>query len=113
MNKTARRLLILSAAASLMLAPQASAQVTTGTVSGTVKDAQGGVIPGATVVLTSEGRGTQMAPVVTTETDTVEVTMSSFKTLLRKGVRVSGGDRVALGTLVLDVGGERETVTVT
>src|SRR5437867_453579 len=125
MNKTARRLLILSAAASLMLAPQASAQVTTGTVSGTVKDAQGGVIPGATVVLTSEGRGTQMAPVVTNETGdfvipnvtadtyTVEVTMSSFKTLLRKGVRVSGGDRVALGTLVLDVGGARETVTVT
>ena len=28
----------------------ASAQVTTGTVAGTVKDAQGGVIPGATVI---------------------------------------------------------------
>ena len=33
------------------LAGTASAQITTGTVSGTVKDAQGGVIPGATVVL--------------------------------------------------------------
>ena len=33
--------------------------------------------------------------------------MASFKTLLRKGVQVSGGDRVALGTLVLEVGGAR------
>ena len=32
----------------------ASAQVTTATVVGTVKDSQGGVIPGATVTLTSE-----------------------------------------------------------
>ena len=57
----------------------------------------------------SEARGTQIAPVVTNETGdfvvpnvtadtyTVEVTMPSFKTLLRKGVPVSGGDRVALG----------------
>ena len=38
--------------------------------------------------------------------------MASFKTLLRKGVQVSGGDRVALGTLVLEVGGAQETVNV-
>ena len=36
----------------------AAAQITTGTVTGTVKDSQGGVIPGATVVLISEARGT-------------------------------------------------------
>jgi hypothetical protein len=46
----------------------AAAQITTGTVTGTVRDAQGGVIPGATVVLTSESRGTKLAPVVTNET---------------------------------------------
>jgi len=44
------------------------AQITTGTVSGTVKDTQGGVIPGATVVLISETRGTKSAPAVTNET---------------------------------------------
>ena len=38
----------------------ASAQITTGTVLGTVKDAQGGVIPGATVTLISEARGTRL-----------------------------------------------------
>ena len=36
----------------------AFAQITTGIVSGSVKDAQGGVIPGATVTLISETRGT-------------------------------------------------------
>ena len=68
----------------------AAAQITTGTVTGTVKDAQGGVIPGATVVLTSEARGTKLAPVVTNESGdfvipnvtadvyTVEITMDEI-----------------------------------
>ena len=43
-------------------AAPALAQVNTGTVLGTVKDAQGGVIPGATVTLISEARGTRSAP---------------------------------------------------
>ncbi|HVZ22812.1 MAG TPA: carboxypeptidase-like regulatory domain-containing protein, partial [Vicinamibacterales bacterium] len=102
-----------------------SAQITTGTVAGTIKDTQGGVIPGATVVLISESRGTKSIPVVTNETGdwvmpnvtadtyTVEVTMSGFKTLTRKGVLVSGGDRVVVGTLTLQVGGTTETVDVT
>ncbi|HEV3215065.1 MAG TPA: hypothetical protein VGZ27_05055, partial [Vicinamibacterales bacterium] len=34
----------------------AAAQITTGTVTGVVRDAQGGVIPGATVVVISEAR---------------------------------------------------------
>src|SRR5258708_31732535 len=45
----------------------ATGQVTTGTVSGTVKDTQGGVIPGATVLLISETQGTKSTPVVTSE----------------------------------------------
>jgi hypothetical protein len=100
------------------------AQVTTGNVFGTVKDAQGGVLPGATVVLTSETRGTKIAPVVTSttgdfvvpnvtaDTYTVEVSMGGFKTVERKGVAVSGGDRVQIGSLVLEVGGLAETVQV-
>ena len=38
------------------LAGSASAQITTGVLAGTVKDAQGGVVPGATVTLISERR---------------------------------------------------------
>ena len=79
----------------LALALPASAQVTSGTVSGTVKDSQGGVIPGATVVMTSETKGTKSTPVVSNSTGdfsflnvspdtyTVEVTMSGFKTSKR------------------------------
>jgi hypothetical protein len=100
------------------------AQVTTGSVAGTVADAQGNVIPGATVILISQARGTQMAPVVTSQsgdfvvpnvtadTYTVEVSLSGFKTLLRKDVDVSGGDRVSVGRLMLEVGGVTETVNV-
>ena len=102
----------------------AAAQITTGTVSGNVKDAQGGVIPGATVVLISETRGTKSAPAVTNETGdyvfpnvtadtyTVEVTLEAFKTVRRTGIAVSGGDRVGIPPLTLEPGALAETVTV-
>src|SRR5712671_1198254 len=111
---------------SLVLASSpALAQITTGTVSGNVKDAQGGVIPGATVVLISETRGTRSAPAVTNEagnyvfpnvtpdTYTVEVTLEAFKTVKRSGIAVSGGDRVGIPPLTLETGEIAETVTVT
>jgi hypothetical protein len=103
----------------------ALAQITTGTVSGTVKDPQGAVIPGATVVLISETRGTRSAPAVTNDagdyvfpnvladTYTVEVTLDAFKTVQRKGIAVSGGDRVGIPPLTLEPGAIAETVTVT
>jgi hypothetical protein len=101
-----------------------SAQITTGTVMGTIKDPQGGVIPGATIVLVSEARGTRSAPAVTNGSGdfvvpnvtadryTIEVVMDGFKTLSRRGVAVSGGDRVAVPALTLEVGGATETVNV-
>ena len=97
----------------------AAAQITTGNISGTVVDNQGGVIPGATVVLISESRNTKSAPAVTNETGTyvfanvtpdvytVEVTMDNFKTVKRTGVRVSGGDRIGVPSLTLEAGGGR------
>ena len=51
-----------------LLPSSAPAQITTGAVTGRVVDAQGGVIPGATVILISETRGTKSAPVVTNAT---------------------------------------------
>ena len=45
----------------------ASAQITTGVVSGAVKDEQGAVIPGATVTLVSDTRGTHVADAQTNE----------------------------------------------
>ena len=109
----------------LALIPRvALAQITTGTVTGNVKDPTGAVIPGATVVLTSEARGTQSAPAVTNEngdyvfpnvtadTYTVEVTLEGFKTVKRSGIAVSGGDRVGVPALTLEPGALAETITV-
>src|SRR5229473_88214 len=102
----------------------ASAQITTGNVTGTVHDAQGAVVPGATVTLIDEARGTKLAPAttngtgtyvfpnVTAATYTVEVTMDGFKMSQRKGLPVSGGDRVSVPVITLEVGGQAETVTV-
>jgi len=55
---------VVSAILSLLaVAPPAWAQATTGTIAGTVTDTQGGVIPGATVTLVSETRGTTVTSV--------------------------------------------------
>ncbi|MCC7044873.1 MAG: carboxypeptidase regulatory-like domain-containing protein, partial [Acidobacteria bacterium] len=108
-----------------LAAPTATAQITTGTIAGTVQDSQGGVIPGATVVLISESRGTRSVPGVTSatgdyvfpnmtpDTYTIEVTMPGFRTLRRAGVAVSGGDRVTVPALTIEPGGASETIEVT
>jgi hypothetical protein len=101
----------------------AAAQATTGTVAGTVKDAQGGIIPGATVTLISETRGTTFEAQSSATGDfvisnvpgdsyTIRVAMDGFKTSERKGVAVTPGDRVAVGALTVEVGTLSETVLV-
>src|SRR5215469_17401488 len=104
-----------------LLTSSAMSQVTTGTVTGRVIDSTGGIVPNARVVLISEARGTRSVAVVTNEsgdyvfpdvtadTYTIEVTAPSFKTLRRAGILVTGGDRVGVPTLTLDVGATVET----
>jgi hypothetical protein len=124
MARTTKAILVVALATLWAAEVPVSAQVTTGTVYGTIKDVQGGVLPGATLVLTSATRGTKSAPVVTNatgdyvfpnvsaDTYTLEVTMSGFKTLKRTGVAVSAGDRVAVPVIALEVGGQSETIDV-
>src|SRR5262249_12970066 len=102
----------------------AVAQITTGAVSGTIRDAQGGIIPGATVTLVNETQATRSAPVVsdqsgdfrfvnvTPTTYTIEVEMPSFKTLKRRGIDVGPGSRGDGGPSRIGTGGRTETVTV-
>ena len=109
----------------IALSRPASAQITTGTAGGTVKDDQGLPIPGATVTLISEARGTKMpavftgttgdfvVPNLTPDSYTVEVTLEGFHAMRRAGIVVGGGDRVNIGALTLTVGSTSETVTVT
>src|SRR5437867_10188338 len=106
MQVTRRRTLMAAAMIACAMAVPASAQVTTATVSGSVRDTTGGALPGATVVLESEARGTKAAeavtnangdfvfPNVTADTYTITVTLQGFKTMRRPGIPVSPGDRV-------------------
>src|SRR5262245_50790988 len=123
-HRTSVSSIALVVVAALLLAVPATAQLTTGTLAGSLKDSQGGVVPGATVTLTSEARGTQLPPAFTNatgdfvfanvppDTYTIQVTMQGFKTLKRSGIAVSAGDRVGIGSLTIDLGGLSETVTV-
>ena len=102
----------------------AAGQGVTATVSGTVKDAQGAVVPGATVTLISQSKGTLSSPAITNatgdfvfpniaaDTYTLQVEMSSFKTLKRSGLVVSPGSTIAVGALMIEIGGTSEVVTV-
>jgi hypothetical protein len=108
-----------------MAAIPAGAQITSGTVTGTIINAQGTPVPGATAVLVSESRGTRSVPAVTNESGdyvfanvtpdvyTMEVTMRGFKRLRRPGIAVSGGDRLPLGPIGLQAGEATDTVDVT
>ena len=113
------------AIACVLATSAAFAQITTGTISGNVRDQQGGVIPSATVVLISETRATKSAPTftdeagnyvfpnVTADTYTIEISLDGFRTVRRTGIRLSGADRIGVPPVVLETGGIAETVTVT
>src|SRR6187551_1769732 len=116
--------LMMAVAVLFAASAPASAQITTGTIAGTVKDQQGAVIPGATVQLVNDAQGTKSSPIVTSSSGdfvfpnisvgaySVEVTMTGFKTLKRSGIVVGAGDRVQLGALTIEVGGMSQMVEV-
>ena len=100
----------------------ASAQSSTGSLRGTVKDAQG-VIPGAPVTVINEANGTQREtvsnetgaysfPALDPAAYTVKVAVAGFRTFERKGVRVSTQAAIGLD-VTLEVGSLEETITVT
>src|SRR6187401_1335928 len=101
----------------------ASAQLTTGTIAGSVRDEQGASVPGALVTLISESRGGRkefttdaqgnyVFPNLAPDTYTLQVVLTGFKTTSRSGVTVSPGDRVTVPTLVLQLGEFKEVVQV-
>src|SRR3989440_5152278 len=107
----------------LSLSLPASAQTITGSITGTVTDSSGGVIPGATVTLVSERTG-EARSVTTNEEGrfnfaavqpgvyTVRVEQKGFQTLERKGAVLSANESLALGDIALQTGQVAEMVTV-
>ena len=114
----------LALVTALALSASASAQTTTGAISGTVVDPQGQIVPGATVTVMHEGtsevrvttsdseRGTFQVTSLALGTYTVRVELQGFSTFERKGVVVSSSERVSVGAIRMSVGGLQDTVTV-
>jgi len=104
--------------------PVARAQSITGTISGTVTDVNGSVLPGATVTLTSEQTGATR--VATTNEEgrfafaaqhpgeyILKVAQTGFQTMERRRVILSANETLALDDLKMQPGQVSETVSVT
>jgi hypothetical protein len=105
-----------------LLATPLRAQVTTGTILGTVRDNSQAVVSGAQVTITEAGKGTSQkfntddtgaysAPFLIPGTYTVTVEMAGFKKQIRTGV-VLQVDQKARLDFVLEVGEITETIDV-
>ena len=100
-----------------------SAQQITGTLVGTVKDGQGSLIPSATVKATNNDTGFSRTAIADSEGAyriqylpvgkyRVEVSMHGFKTFIQQNVLLAV-DQTQTLNVVLNVGAENQTITVT
>lgn len=120
-----KRVALLAACALLALACVASAQQTSATLMGVVKDHQGAVIPGAKVVvvnqvqgavvreLKSEPDGSFVVTPLNPATYTLVVEATGFKKFEQKDIKLFPNDRISVTNIVLEVGQLTETITVT
>src|SRR6185503_13053046 len=104
-----RRELIWAAVLALVSSGAVRAQeTTTGTITGTVVDAQGAAVPGATVsVISAQGtkpfvsdaNGRFFAPYLTPGAYTVRVELTGFSPIEQKNIAVRLGQRLDLGDM--------------
>jgi hypothetical protein len=114
----------LVAICSLMPVASAHAQSTAASLSGTVQDGQGAAVPGCTVTVTSNRRGTSEStttnaegfftiPQLPPDTYTLKVTLEGFKSFERAELVLTANERRSLGVIALDVGALTEVISVT
>jgi Carboxypeptidase regulatory-like domain len=112
----------MSIAVLLMFLPMMHAQVTA-TLSGTVTDTSGSVIPNAKVTLTNDSTGEVrnvvtnvdgyfVYPALLAGSYSVNVEAPGFKSLIQHGITLNTGDVRKIPNLALEVGTAQETVTV-
>src|SRR5262245_45593015 len=107
----------------LLVAVNVAAQTVSGSMSGVIVDGTGQVLPGADVAIVHENSGEERRP-ATNEISavgfpslapgpyTIRVTLTGFKPLEVKANIVQGNNRLAVGSLKLDIGEFNEAVTV-
>jgi hypothetical protein len=116
--------LVLALSAVLVVTPSATAQSLFGSLSGTVSDSQGGVLPGATVTLTdqasrtaqtttSNDQGVFVFAAVPAATYAVKVELTGFSSWEATDIVMRLGERRQITGIVLNVGNLSETVSVT
>src|SRR5262245_756959 len=99
------------------------AQTTSASVSGSVQDSRGGVLPGVTITMTSRTQGNVLTadtdeggrfvfPIVRPDTYSLQVALQGFKTLERTNLVVNANDKLSAGALTLEVGAMTEQVSV-
>jgi hypothetical protein len=114
--------IVAFAALVFFISSPAWARQVTSSIAGVVKDSAGGVVPGATVVVTNpdtgakfealtSSTGTFNVPALQTGRYTVTVSLQGFKTTVLSDVRVQAGIPANV-TATLEVGGLQETVNV-
>ena len=115
--------LLFSLAILFFAIPTTSKAQVTATLSGTVEDQSGGVIPGANVTLTNEatkfatvetsnGAGLYAFPSLTPGTYDIKASAKGFQAKAVTGIVLNAGDSKTVPALDLTVGAESQTVTV-
>ena len=116
--------MVLALVAVFSLAPAGRAQVTSGTIFGSVQDPTGALIPNATITATeptkgitrtatSSGNGTFSIPNLLPGTYSVQVSAQNFGTLTKSGVILNAADNLNAGVFKLEVSAAASSVTVT
>ena len=122
-GRTAHFLSSIIASTILLSGTALLAQVTSGTIYGSVKDSSGAVLPNATVTVrgleigitrtaTSSSSGEFVVPNLPPATYQVTVQAQGFKKLESRNVVLSAADKLNAGDFVLQVGATTETVSV-
>ena len=107
----------------LLVAVDTAAQTVSGSMSGVIVDGTGQVLPGADVAIIHENSGEErrtvtneigafVFPSLAPGPYTIRVTLTGFKPLEVKANIVQGNNRLAVGSLKLDIGEFNEAVTV-
>jgi hypothetical protein len=118
------KIALIAVAIACFTAAPLLAQVTSGTIFGTVKDNSGAVVKDASVTITNPANGITrqmtsgsdgnfVAPNLYPGTYSIAVEAKGFKKLEKTGIVLSAADNLGAGDFVLEVGTASQEVTVT